>query len=532
MNLTTSKQSHRREARRRLRRRGVSIQWRLLAYLSIFVVFILLVLWVFQVQMLNRFYENIKQQEMKKIADSLVAVLGDDEATERAVYAGAVDYSTCICVYRIEGPLARQVASADVSGDCIIHHVTGDHLAALYNYAKNNDGLYTGKVQFRSGGMVWLDEDGHPYTDTAHGNGGIFGEKIPDGSLQNGDISALYIQTLTGADDKEYVIMLDAGLTPMSATVSTLKTQFWWIAVTLLLGALLLAYLMSRRISRPLIRMNEAARSLAEGRYDVQFLGQGYRETRELAATLNYAAAELSKTDTLQKELIANVSHDLRTPLTMIRGYGEVMRDLPGENTPENVQVIIDETNRLSELVNDMLDLSRLQAGTRTPEFYVFDLTDTVRSVMLRYEKLTGHDGYTVTFSADENVSIYADRTMILQVVYNLINNAINYCGEDRRVDVLQRVTNGRVRICVRDFGSGIEPEQLPLIWDRYYKVDRVHRRAMIGTGLGLSISKGVLELHGALYGVNSTPGHGSEFWFELPVASADEKTNDDVQGE
>lgn len=504
--------------RERKSRRGVGIQWRLLGYLSIFIAFILVVLWIFQIQMLNRFYENIKNQELENIAEALLAVLGDDEMTEETVYACAVEYSTCIRVFRVEGALARSIASADVSGDCIIHHITPDYLSTLYGYAKENGGIYMGQVQFRAGGMVWTDQSGRPHAERLPADS----DAVDDGTVSSGDVSAIYIRVAEGDDGKEYVLMLDAALTPMSATVSTLKTQFWWIAVVLLLGALLLAYLMSRRISRPLVRMNEAARTLAAGRYDVQFSGQGYRETRELAATLNYAAGELSRTDMLQKELIANVSHDLRTPLTMIRGYGEVMRDLPGENTPENVQVIIDETDRLSELVNDMLDLSRLQAGTRAPEFEVFDLTETVRSVMLRYEKLMRHDGYRITFAADESAFICADRTMILQVVYNLINNAVNYAGENRRVEVIQQTENGRVRLCVRDFGEGIEPEQLPLIWDRYYKVDRVHRRAMVGTGLGLSIAKGVLELHGAGYGVNSTPGQGSEFWFELPVASVE----------
>ena len=107
---------------------------------------------------------------------------------------------------------------------------------------------------------------------------------------------------------------------------------------------------------------------------------------------------------------------------------------------------------------------------------------------------------------------------MILQVVYNLINNAINYTGEDLTVTVRQSVQNGRVRISVTDTGVGIAQEEIPQIWERYYKVDKVHRRAMIGTGLGLSIVKGVLELHNAPYGVDSQVGKGSTFWFELDI--------------
>jgi signal transduction histidine kinase len=269
--------------------------------------------------------------------------------------------------------------------------------------------------------------------------------------------------------------------------------------------------------------MNAAAAELAGGNYDASFRGDGCLETRELAATLNYASSELSKTDHLQKELIANISHDLRTPLTMIRGYGEVMRDIPEENTPENVQVIIDEAARLSELVSDLLDISKLQAGTRalTPER--FDLTATMREVMQRYEKLTAHDGYTIAFSEQGEAEILADRQMILQVVYNIINNAINHAGPGKHVWVEQTVEDGFVRIRVQDDGPGIQPTQIPLIWDRYYKVDKIHRRAMVGTGLGLSIVKEILELHYASYGVESALGHGSVFWFALPLAEREE---------
>jgi signal transduction histidine kinase len=316
----------------------------------------------------------------------------------------------------------------------------------------------------------------------------------------------------------EYVILLDAELTPMSATIQTLQTQFLWIAGVLLVGIFILAFVLSNVISSPIVRMNESAQRLAQGEYDVRFRGDGYREARQLAATLSYASQELSKVDRLQKELIANISHDLRTQLTMITGYSEVMRDIPGENTPENVQVIIDEATHLSALVNDLLDLSRIQSGVRQMEPESFDLTEMVRQTLLRYDKLTHHEGYVILFDASESVSVHADRGMILQVLYNLINNAVNYCGEDKTVCVKQLRLQDKVRICVIDHGEGIPPDRIEQIWDRYYKIDRVHRRAMVGTGLGLSIVKGILEQHGSEYGVESKPGEGSTFWFDLPV--------------
>ncbi len=519
-------------------KRPVGIQWRLLGYLSLFVAFVLLVIWIFQIRMLAPLYEDIKNREMRHTADALSDLLREHQTFEadkdltlkEAVWTYAGDYNICVRVWRVVEGHARITASADVSDDCIIHHITGDRIAELYRQASERGDSYSCKVSFYHDGMVWMDSDGNlHYTGDAS-------EVLPEDIRENmtppyddNDVSALYVRLVKGADGMEYVIMLDSELRPLSATVSTLQAQFHWIAAILLVIALALALIMSRRISRPLERMNSQARILAKGHYDVRFNGQGYRETRELAETLNYAAEELSKTDRLQKELIANISHDLRTPLTMIKGYGEVMRDLPDENTPENVQVIIDEATHLSELVNDLLDLSRLQSGMRMPQKEVFDLTESVRAVLHRYDKLTAHDGYRIVFEADCDVLVHADRTMILQAVYNLINNAINYCGEDKTIGVTQTMCeDGTVRLSVRDRGAGIDPEQLPYIWDRYYKLDRVHRRAMIGTGLGLSIVKGILEVHGGRYGVNSTVGSGSEFWFCLPI----EPMNEDEQEE
>jgi signal transduction histidine kinase len=273
-------------------------------------------------------------------------------------------------------------------------------------------------------------------------------------------------------------------------------------------------------MASPIKKMNRAAEQLAKGNYDADFSVGGYKEAVELSKSLTYASEQLAGTDRLQKELLANISHDLRTPLTMIIGYSEVMRDLPGENTPENVQVIIDETERLALLVNDLLDLSKIRAGSRAPKMEVFNLTELVEATMLRYEKLTKKDGYLVEFFSDASVEISADRTMLLQVIYNLINNAINYTGEDKLVRVTQKLSDDgtRVRVSVTDSGEGIAPDQIPLIWDRYYKIDKVHRRAMIGTGLGLSIVKQILEAHRTTYGVESKLGEGSTFWFDMRV--------------
>jgi signal transduction histidine kinase len=225
--------------------------------------------------------------------------------------------------------------------------------------------------------------------------------------------------------------------------------------------------------------------------------------------------AEAEK-ERMRGNLLRAVSHDLRTPLTMIKGYGEVIRDIPDENTPENLQVIIDEASRLSSLVSDMLDLSKVDSDGVLPKKSRISLTATVRSVLERYSALVAREGYVISFEADANAYVLADETMMMQVLYNLINNAVSYTGDDKRVVIRQRVENGRVRVSVADSGEGIAPEHIPHIWDRYYKLDKVHRRAAVGSGLGLSIVKSVLCRHGASFGVESKLGAGSVFWFEL----------------
>ncbi len=466
--------------------RQTGISWRLFGTLVLFVLISLLVIWIFQIALLNDFYEQSKMDEFAANDNGIFAMLGDEEQMEESVYKYSAKTDMCIRLFKVVGSDAVELASSDVNAGCMLHHVENYGLSQLYKKAKQNNGAFTKHINKPTGDRTMLN--------------------------------TVHVSIRTGANGQEYILMMESELIPMNATVTTLQRQFGWIMCILIMGALIVALAISKIICVPLQKMSRSAHKLAKGDYTTEFDGGGYKEAAELADALNYAASELAKNDDLQRELVANISHDLRTPLTMIKGYGEVMRDIPGENTPENVQVIIDETERLTELVNDMLDLSKIQAGTRKPELEPINLTETVGTVLKRYEKLTEKDGYTITFDADSDVFINADRTMILQVIYNLTNNALNYTGEDKKVSIVQSVWDNKVRISVIDTGEGIAESDIPYIWDRYYKVDKVHKRAKIGTGLGLSIVKGILESHGAVYGVESRVGEGSNFWFELEM--------------
>ena len=319
-------------------------------------------------------------------------------------------------------------------------------------------------------------------------------------------------------DGSEISLTFYAIVTPVDATVSTLRMQLFIITGIMILLATLLAVIISKHISNPIEQINKSAKNLATGNYETEFHGRGFLEIKELSDTLNTAAKELSKVERLRRELMANVSHDLRTPLSLIYSYAEMMHDFPKEVTQEQCEIIMNEAKRLTSLVNDMLDISSLETGIAKLNRSHYNLTESLSSTVKRINELAKKDGYQLDFEYDRDVFVYADEVKITQAFYNLLLNAINYGGDDKKVIMRQIIKSNGVRIEVIDHGDGISANDLPFIWERYYKVDKKHKRPLMGTGLGLTIVKKIIELHNGEYGVNSEVGKGSTFWFQLKL--------------
>lgn len=204
----------------------------------------------------------------------------------------------------------------------------------------------------------------------------------------------------------------------------------------------------------------------------------------------------------------------------MVKMYAELIRDVSGlqpEKRREHTQVIIDEVDRLSALLTDLLDLSRMQSGTLELHLSAFDLAEKTQVILSRFDVLTQKKGYSFSLECTGDLRVRADEPKIEQVIYNLLGNAVNYTGKDKKIAVRLREGDGGVRFEVKDTGAGIPPDELPSIWERYYRAGREQGREAAGTGLGLAIVKGILEQHRARYGAESAPGQGSTFWFELP---------------
>lgn len=479
-------------------RKKTSIKWIVFRYLFIFIAILLILLWLFQIVFLEEIYTGIKIGSIKSYAKIIEKNIDSDELQ---TLINRISHENEVSIRIIDNNMENLYIS-DIIPDSMIHRMDINEIRKIYSDIKASNKSFLNihsKEKFR---------------DHMNNDRGLVPKQPP---MNKAMVKIMiYADVIELQDGSEALVMLSSVITPVNTTVETLRVEFIFIAVILLILTLIIALFLCSKISYPIIKINESAKKLAEGEYDIKFTGDGYLEINELNDTLNYTARELSKVETLRRELIANVSHDLRTPLTMIIGYGEVMRDLPGENTPENVQIVIDEAKRLTNLVNDMLDISKIQSGSQELVLSRISLTEVIRELINTYNKLMEQDKYNIDFQYDQGVYVYADKVKISQVAYNLINNAINYTGEDRRVTVIQTVNNGIVKIEVVDTGNGIREEDIKFIWDRYYKVDKTHKRAAIGTGLGLSIVKTILDMHGCQYGVESTEGVGSNFWFEI----------------
>lgn len=451
----------------------------------------------------------IKENEVRSYSQTIADNINLEDLTE---LLNQVTESGDICVHLI-GANGEQIQESGKFRYCSLQEMDATARAILFRKVQEKGG--TKMVYFNAAGKENLPA---PFAELAAKEKKYPWQAKPLFSVYQIQQSLSYFQIAEKLDGTQVMIGINARITPLSATVQMLRIQILCIGVLFFILAGFLAVWMSRFIAKPIEDINRSSKELARGNYDVSFNGRGYREITELSDTLNVTAQALGRVDRLRKDLVANVSHDLRTPLTMIIGYGEVMRDIPGENTPENIQIIVDEAQRLSLLVDDLLNLSQVEAGVRRMEKSRFNLTEEIRKTLSRYQKLVEQQGYTVAFEAEGDAWVYADQVKIGQVVYNLINNAISFTGEEKKVTVRQNITVSQVRIDVIDYGVGIPPEEMDSIWDRYYSKKTPHRRAVIGTGLGLSIVKEVLQLHNAAFGVDSKPEKGSDFWFILPL--------------
>lgn len=314
-----------------------------------------------------------------------------------------------------------------------------------------------------------------------------------------------------------YAIMVSTSLAQVEEARMVMGRLLPFVAAALMALSVAGAWLFSRWFTRPLSHLSAAARQMAEGNYDVRVPTESGDEIGRLAQDFNHMAGEVARASQLQRDLLANVSHDLRTPLTLIKGYAETVRDLTGDDPAkrtDQLNVIVDETDRLSGLVNSVMELSKVSSGTDRPNPVNFDMAQLCEEVAERYEAVCAQSGYTLVVQAPQPCPVHADPAMMERVLHNLLGNALHHIGQDGAFILRATPCADGVRVEVEDHGPGIPPEELPYLFDRYYRSRKDAGKP--GTGLGLSITKAILQSHGFRFGVQSTLGQGTVFWFVM----------------
>ena len=404
------------------------------------------------------------------------------------------------------------------------------HQVRVFILAENGDVLYPEEVTFPP-----TDSENDNNSNTIHSwDAGISDELTADhigriDAEQDGYVvykgSGEYVYGSTvKMGDKTGYLYVGQSLELMSTALRSMSTRIVLLAIFVFMLSFFVSSAVAGWLIKPMTEMTEKARRLAQGNFDMDFHGVDYgKEMVELADALNHARDELSKTDRMQKELISNVSHDFKTPLTMIKAYASMIVEISGdipEKRNQHAQVIIDEADRLTSLVSDVLDISKISSGIQPLQLQLANISGCVCDALRRFEYLKETQGYVFETEIEDGLFATVDELHLGQAIYNLIGNAVNYTGEDKRVIVrLKRETEG-FRFSVTDTGAGIPPEELNEIWERYYRSNSSHKRPVQGTGLGLSIVKTILEKHELKFGVNSEVGKGSTFYVLFPELS------------
>lgn len=480
-----------------------SIRFKLWAYFIVFALLLIGLIWFLQIFFLNNYYEQMKSGEITKLADKIIESYEEEGRNPYKLTEILED------AYASNEDIYVQVENTD--GSFQIAPDSEEHFSLYrYKYSLQMQNLRSKLESSPLHRVAYIEESSNPLT----------GEKSKTLNY------ACYLSSerrfsMDENQQMDLILYIFSPLYPVKSTVSILRAQLIYITIIAVMLALALALYLANRISRPIKDITHSAAEMGKGHYGVKFQGGHYSEIIDLADTLTAASRELEKTDMYQKDLIANVSHDLRTPLTMIKSYAEMIRDLSGNNPEKreaHLSVIIDEADRLNVLVSDMLNMSRMQNRSITIERANFDIKATAESLLASYEILQEQEGYKIKFNCSGPIIVNGDEAKIKQVLSNLITNAIKYCGEDKVIIINLKKTGKKMRCEIIDHGAGIAPDEINHVWERYYKSSTHHVRPTEGSGLGLSIVKEILILHKANYGVHSKVGKGSTFWFELDL--------------
>ncbi len=333
------------------------------------------------------------------------------------------------------------------------------------------------------------------------------------GAMMSVAIPLLVDGTFVGA------IVVHKEVEDFSVGISAIFRQVFTPLVISVAFAAVLVFVLSRYIVKPIRNISFGAMELARGNYDWRVKRTTHDEIGELAIAFNRMAEELKLQDGLRNTFIANVSHELRSPLASVQGFIQGILDGAIEDADRDkyLQIVLGETKRMNSLINDLLNLAKIESGKFPIEYSEFDINELLRRCLLTFEQRIEEKNIGVNVGlSEEKLNVWADEDRISQVITNLIDNAVKFTDEGGELKVWTFCTENKVHVNISDTGVGIPQEDQPNVFERFFKVDKAHSPGTPGTGIGLSIVKRIIAQHGETIGLQSEEGKGTTFSFTL----------------
>lgn len=474
-------------------------------YMLAFVVIILISFSVLSLIVANQVinYSNqMKDNELERIATSSAAVLEPVyRSSEKGDFTEFV-YSEKLMLDKVFGY---------VDNDDEVNIFLADENGKILWYATmldSENNMYLDNTKRLSGDIVQsvFDSNGfHIEKTTLDGvlSHPCYVEALP--IRASGKTSGILFVTTVSSNVYDFV----------SSTVKTIIMSCMWV----MCGAIIASYFISERIVRPIKRVSHAAKEFADGKLDVRVPVTGEDEVAELAIAFNNMASSLERNEETRRMFLANVSHDMRTPMTTIGGFIDAILDgtIPPEQSEHYLSIVSSEVKRLSRLVSTLLDISKIQAGERKFTMEEFDVCELSRQIIISLEQRLNDKKLDVEFECDEdNMSVVADRDAIYQVLYNICDNGVKFAREGGKYRLSVKSSDKKVLVSVFNEGEGIPKDDLPYVFDRFYKSDKSRGLDKTGVGLGMYISRTIMEAHGENISVHSKYGEFCEFTITL----------------
>lgn len=353
-----------------------------------------------------------------------------------------------------------------------------------------------------------------------------------------------YYYELWGTLDCGDSIMLRLAIQGIKDNVTIFNKFITYIGIAITLIGIVVAYIFSSYFTKPIMQLSELAKKMAAMDFDARYEGNDKGEIGILGESMNYMSSRLEqniaqlksanlelqrdidkkvKIDQMRTEFLSNVSHELKTPIALIQGYAEGLKEGITDD-PESMDfycsVIMDEANKMNMMVKKLLTLNQIEFGDEELVMERFDIIELVSSVVNANELRAGQKGIKIIFNqADEHIDVWSDEYKIEEVITNYISNAINHCDFEKRIEVNVKKNGDNIRVSVFNTGNNIPEEDINNIWGKFYKVDKARTREYGGNGIGLSIVKAIMDSYGKEYGVRNLD-NGVEFWFDLDAKS------------